>query len=169
MVCPNCIRSLGPAAIGNTLLQYMRAWLALMQPERDPPATTIGAIAASRPTMRAARALGARSGVLLPFPIRGEALLVRLAALLRARMGEDRPGQDPLDLSIVRDPYSRLTIDAAAYVEYDPTRSQYRAAVEASVDTKVILETTDFDALVEFVVRYIATRPSETSPLEAAS
>lgn len=164
MQCPDCIRSLGSAANGSVLLQHMRVWFASVRPERDPPA-----IVPRRPAIRVGRTRRAKTAVLLAFPIHGEALLVRLATLLDARIRKDRSGRNPLELTIERDPYSRLIIDGSAHVEYDPGRSQYRAEIEASADTRVILETTDFDALVEFVVRYVAARLSEISPLEVAS
>ena len=43
------------------------------------------------------------------------------------------------------------------------------AAIEAQPDTRVTLETSDFDTVVQFVVQYVAERLSETVPLEVAS
>ena len=111
----------------------------------------------------------AQSGNLLPFPVRGEALLVKLADLLRARMTTSGPEHNPLLLLISRCPGSRLSIDRDAYVEFDVDRSTYHVAVEAAPDTRVTLHTTDFDTVVNFVLQYIAGRPSEPMSLEAAS
>ena len=101
------------------------------------------------------------SADVLPFPIRGEALLVRLAEVLRRRLPERGSDRDPLLLTISRCPGSRLLIDGVAYVDYLSDLSTYRAAVEALPDTKVIVETSDFDVLVSFIVHYLADRCSE--------
>jgi hypothetical protein len=106
-------------------------------------------------------------GDVLPFPIRGEALLVRLAEVLRRRLTERGPDRDPLLLTISRCPGSRLLIDGVAYVDYVSDLSTYRAAVEALPDTKVIVETSDFDVLVSFIVQYLTDGRSEPAATEA--
>ncbi len=115
----------------------------------------------------------AQGGVLLQFPLHGEALLVKLADTLRSRMAINpaRLGaeQDPLLLTISRCPGSRLSIDARANVEFDAGLSVYRMTIEAAPDTTVTLNTTDFDTLVNFVVPYIAERLSTPATLEVAS
>lgn len=111
----------------------------------------------------------AADGVVLPFPIHGEALLVRLADVLRNRIRDRGPERDPLLLQLSRSPRSRLSIDRAAHVEFHHERCEYRAVIEAQPGTKVILETTDFDALVDFIVRYLTERLVESAGLEAAS
>jgi hypothetical protein len=111
----------------------------------------------------------AQSGVLLQFPVRGEALLVRLADLLRSRIADRGLDQDSLLLLISRCPGSRLSIDRSAYVEFLADRCVYCVAIEAQPDTKITLETTDFDTVVKFVVQYIAERLSEKVFLEVAS
>lgn len=111
----------------------------------------------------------AQGGVLLPFPFRGEALLVKLADQLRSRIANLRLDRDPLLLLISRCPGSRLSIDRAAYVEYLTDRCLYCVAIEAQPDTRVTLETSDFDTVVQFVVQYVAERLSEPVPLEVAS
>jgi hypothetical protein len=111
----------------------------------------------------------APSGVLLPFPVHGEALLVKLAEVLRNRIADRALEWDPLLLQMSRCPQSRLSIDHRAYIEFDQDRCEYRAVIEASQETKVILETVDFDALVDFVLPYIAARLSRPAALEAAS
>ena len=111
----------------------------------------------------------APSGVLLQFPVRGEALLVRLADLLRSRVADRKLERDPLFLQVSRCPGSRLSIDRAAYVEYLADRCVYCVAVEAHPDTRVTVETTDFDTVVKFVVQYVAARLSEKVLLEVAS
>jgi hypothetical protein len=106
--------------------------------------------------------------VLLPFPIRGEALLVKLADLLRGRlMGGSE--SDPFVMTISRSPGSRLSIDRAAYVEFDDGRAAFRLRIEATPDSTVTLETTDFDMLVRFVIQYIAERQSDPQKFEVAS
>ncbi|WP_244443467.1 hypothetical protein [Bradyrhizobium sp. Ai1a-2] len=116
----------------------------------------------------AGKAEPARGDVLL-FPIHGEALLVRLADVLRRRLAQQGPDHDPLLLTISRSPGSRLLIDGAAYVDYLSDLSTYRAAVEAVPDTRVIVETSDFDTLVRFIVQYLADRLSEPAATEVTS
>ncbi|WP_245311119.1 hypothetical protein [Bradyrhizobium valentinum] len=111
----------------------------------------------------------AQSGVLLQFPVRGEALLVRLADLLRSRIADRGLERDPLFLLISRCPGSRLSIDRTAYVEFLADRCVYCVAIEAQPDTRVTVETTDFDTVVKLVVQYVAERLSEKVFLEAAS
>jgi hypothetical protein len=108
-------------------------------------------------------------GALLQFPIHGEALLVRLADVLRSRVVDRSCERDPLLLKMSRCPGSRLSIDRAAYVEFHTERSAYHVAIEAAPDTKVTLETTDFDTLVRFVMQYLTERRSEATTLEVAS
>lgn len=111
----------------------------------------------------------AQRAILLPFPLRGEALLVQLAGQLRARIASYKPDRDPLILLISRCPGSRLSIDRAAYVEFLADRGTYCVAIEAQPDTKVTLETTDFDTVVQFVVQYVAERLSNPAALDVAS
>ena len=111
----------------------------------------------------------APSGVLLQFPVRGEALLVKLADLLRSRVANRGLERDPLLLLISRCPGSRLSIDRAAYVEFLADRCMYYVAIEAQPDTRVTMETTDFDTVVKFVVQYVAERLSEKVTLDVAS
>jgi hypothetical protein len=111
----------------------------------------------------------AAGGVVLRFPIHGEALLVRLADLLRSRLADRGPKHDPLLLMMSRGARSRLSIDRMAYVEFHNDRAEFRVAIEASPQTKVILETADFDAVVDFVGQYIAARLAERPALEVAS
>jgi hypothetical protein len=111
----------------------------------------------------------AQSGILLQFPVRGEALLVRLADLLRSRIADRGLERDPLLLRISRCPESRLSIDRSAYVEFLADRCVYCVAIEAQPDTRVTVETTDFDTVVKFVVQYVAERLSEKVLMEVAS
>jgi hypothetical protein len=108
------------------------------------------------------------TGTLLAFPIRGEALLVRLADQLRSRIATCGPDQEALLLTMTRCPGSRLSIDRASYVEFRKDRSDYRVAIEAAPDTKITLETSDFDTLVEFVVQYLMDKHSTAATLGAA-
>jgi hypothetical protein len=108
-------------------------------------------------------------GILLCFPIHGEALLVKLADLLRKRIADRGPRPEPLLLMMSRCPGSRLSIDRTAYVEFDADRCAYHVAIEAAPDTKVTLETTDFDTVVKFVVQYVTERFSGPAALEVAS
>jgi hypothetical protein len=109
------------------------------------------------------------TAVLLPFPIRGEALLVRLADLLRRQVGDDRPRRDPFLFALSRRHASRLTLDYQSYVEFVDKRAEFRFAIDVAPNTSITITTGDFDALVEFVVQYVSARLSETPALEAAS
>jgi len=80
------------------------------------PAFAAPAAAAGHDAEPAGRRTGTETAVLLPFPIRGEALLVKLADLLRERVATHRFERDPLLLKISRCPGSRLSLDRFAYV-----------------------------------------------------
>ncbi|MFH0303427.1 hypothetical protein AAFX91_41225 [Bradyrhizobium sp. 31Argb] len=127
-----------------------------------------GGVVEPRLSPHAGKAESARGDV-LPFPIRGEALLVRLAEVLRSRLAKQGPDHDPLLLTISRSPGSRLLIDGVAYVDYLSDLSTYRAAIEAMPDTKVIVETSDFDTLVSFIVQYLTDRLCKPAATEATS
>jgi hypothetical protein len=111
----------------------------------------------------------ATGGIILPFPIHGEALLVRLAEVLRNRTADRSLERDPLLLQMSRRPRLRLSIDCKAYIEFHQDCSEYRAVIEASEETRVILETVDFDALVDFVLPYVVARLAKPAALEAMS
>ena len=135
-------------------------------PEREPDAVLPPAVSQAGGLERTAP-----GGVILQFPLHGEALLVRLADTLRSRIAINPTGgaaeRDRLLLTMSRCPGSRLSIDACANVEFDAGLSVYRMTIEAAPDTTVTLDTSDFDTLVNFVVQYIAERLP--APLEVAS
>ncbi|WP_315833173.1 hypothetical protein [Bradyrhizobium prioriisuperbiae] len=112
---------------------------------------------------------GDARNAILPFPIHGEALLVKLAEVLRNRIEDRGPDRNPLMLTMSRYPAARLWIDRTAYVEIRGGQSAYHVAIEAAPDTVVSMETTDFDTLVRFVMQYVAGRLSESTALGAAS
>jgi hypothetical protein len=111
----------------------------------------------------------ATGGVIVPFPVHGEALLVKLAEALRNRTADRNSEQDPLLLQMSRRPRLRLLIDRKAYIEFHQDCCAYRAVIEASKESRVILETVDFDALVEFVLPYVVARLAKPAALEAMS
>ncbi len=163
------------------------SWLrrALLAPEhgvahqhdrRDPPA----GVRATAPVPRevavtdvaAASCRGnpqAKVGVILPFPIHGEALLVKLAEVLRNRIADRGSEWDAVLPQMSRWPRSRLSIDLRTYIEFHQECGEYRVVIEASAGTKVILETADFDVVVDYVLQYVAGRLTEPAALEAAS
>jgi len=110
-----------------------------------------------------------QNGVLLPFPIRGEALLVRLADVLRDSLMCNAPGAGPFLLTLSRLPQSRLSIDGAAYVEFRSETATFQLTVETAPDSRMTLETGDFDTLVKFVVQYIDEKRRDPQQLEVAS
>ncbi|WP_448044318.1 hypothetical protein [Bradyrhizobium liaoningense] len=152
-----------PATITGGLLLRMRAWF------------SVGASASRLCTPRDVASSGVaqqdrvKTAVLLPFPIHGEALLVKLAELLRARLGDRELCHNPLLLTMSRAPRSRLVIDRASYIEFQPHRSSYHVVVEAAPDTTVTLDTADFDTLVQFVVQYVSGGLSERTAVGVAS
>ena len=109
------------------------------------------------------------AGIVLRFPIHGEALLVKLADLLRKRVASRGLERDPLLLMMSRCPWARLSIDRIAYVDFLADRLAYRLVIEAEPDARFTLDTTDFDTVVKFVVQYISYRNSGSVALEAAS
>ncbi len=109
------------------------------------------------------------TALVLPFPIRGEALLVKLADQLRRNAANRVLDHDPFAFTLTRRPRSRLTIDRDAYVEFHPERATYHAVVEAAPDTTITIETTDFDTVVKFVAQYVTDRFSDAADVEAVS
>jgi hypothetical protein len=108
--------------------------------------------------------------VLLAFPIRGEALLVRLAEGLRDRLSSSPPDQtDPFFLTLSRGPRLRLSIDRDAYVEFHADSASFHLIIDAAPGSRVTLETTDFDTLVKFVVQYVAEERRDLRTIEVAS
>lgn len=109
------------------------------------------------------------TATLLRFPIRGEALLVKLATHLKSVVGEDRLPRAPFLFAITHVPHARLLIDEMAHAEFDVARGEYRIQVLVAPDTRVTVETSDFDVMVDFVAQYMRERLVETSALGVAS
>jgi hypothetical protein len=120
-------------------------------------------------TLRRGPNMPTEAGIILPFPIHGEALLVKLTEVLRNRIADRGLERDTLLPQLSRRPWSRLSIDRQAYVEFHEDRGEYCAVIEASLGTKVIIETADFDVVVDFVLQYVTGRLAEPAELEAAS
>jgi hypothetical protein len=161
--------SIEPAAVGGGLLLRMRAWFttggSADRRAQEEPHDTV-----SRKAPPAVIQDGnARTAVLLPFPIRGEALLVKLAGLLRVRIANRSLKQDPLLLDITRHSHARMLIDRTAYVEFHAERATFYVVVETMPDTTIRVETTDFDTVVKFVVQYIDERIADALAPEVAS
>lgn len=108
-------------------------------------------------------------GVVLAFPLRGEALLVRLAELLRRRVAELVPQCERLSLTLSHHPALRLSIDESACIEFDAPSAEFNLVIEAPSGTRMIIQTTDFDAVVKFVLQYVVEKLSDDAVLEAAS
>ena len=105
----------------------------------------------------------------LQFPLRGEALLARLADLLSDRLPGGAANCDPFLLTLSRGPRPRLSIDRAAYVEFHAERASFHLIIDAAPDSRVTLETTDFDTLAKFVVQYLAEGCRDRESFEVAS
>lgn len=93
---------------------------------------------------------------------------MKLADVLRRYVAGREPAGDPLWLTISRCPWVRLSIDEMAHVDYLSEVETFHAAIEAGPDTKVILKTTDFDALASFVTQYVDERLRDRTSVEAA-
>ncbi len=109
------------------------------------------------------------AAMVLPFPIRGEALLVKLASHLRAVVEKDGLRPSPFLLAITHVPHARLLIDEMVHAEFDVARGEYRIQVLVTPDTRVTAETSDFDVVVDFIAQYMRERLLEASALEVAS
>jgi hypothetical protein len=158
--------SIEPATAGGGLLLRMRAWFGAGAATCSAAARDVTSYQAS-PTFVQADSI--RTAVLLPFPIRGEALLVKLAGLLRVRIANRSLKHDPLLLDITRHSHARMLIDRTAYVEFHALRATYHVVVETMPDTTIRVETTDFDTVVQFVLQYIDDRLADALTLEAVS
>ena len=113
--------------------------------------------------------VAARRGVVLAFPIRGEALLVKLADVLRGRISTFNTACHDLLPLLSHEPDLRLWIGDDAHVEFDAKRSEYHLTIEAPSGTRMIIQTADFDALVTFVLQYVSERLTDAALLEVAS
>jgi hypothetical protein len=109
-------------------------------------------------------------GILLTFPIRGEALLVRLAERLRDRLPSGALEEaDPFLLTLSRGLRPKLSIDREAYVEFHAESASFHLVIDASPESRVTLQTTDYDTLVKFAVQYMAEERRDFRSLEVAS
>jgi hypothetical protein len=156
------LTSAGSPVSGTGFFARLRAWLAALRPLRAP----------DQPRFRAPpaeTASAAPCGQLVAFPVRSDALLVKLAELLRSRIAACSPRHDPFLLALSREPWSRLHIDQASYVEVEPGRAVYRLNVELAPVTVLIIETTDFDQIVRFVVEYVNDRLADASAMSSAT
>jgi hypothetical protein len=112
------------------------------------------------------------SSVVLPFPIRGEALLVSLANELRGRVtaGElEDWGDDPSRPPIARGRRARLSIDRDAYVEFNAEDETFHLKIDAAPVLTLTLETKEFTRLVEFVFQYFVERDRGLRQVEVVS
>jgi hypothetical protein len=108
-------------------------------------------------------------GRVLPFPIHGEALLVKLADLLRRRIAEHGIDQHLFPLTLSRAPLSRLRIDRTSFIEFEPLEGRYRMVAELAPSTELTLRTTDFDNLVKLVAEYVNSKIASETALDIAS
>jgi hypothetical protein len=111
----------------------------------------------------------ANEAAILYFPLRGEALLARLADRLRDKLASDASGRDPFLLTLSRGQRPCLSIDRSAYVEFHAERASFHIVIDAAPDSRVTLETTDFDTVLKFGVRYLAEGCRDHEPCEVAS
>jgi hypothetical protein len=117
----------------------------------------------------AAKGGNCASSVVLPFPIRGEALLVNLANELRGRVTAGELEDDPFLATMSRGRRARLSIDRDAYVEFNAEDETFHLKIDATPVLTLTLETKEFTRLVEFVFQYFAERDRGLRQVEVVS
>jgi hypothetical protein len=153
----------GLSGVGQRLKVVAQHWLM-------PTDTSAAASAAShKEGLTGATNHSQATAMVLPFPIRGEAVLVKLAAHLKGVVEKQQLRRSPFLFAITHTPHARLLIDEMAYAEFDVARGEYRVQVLVTGDTRVTAETSDFDVMVDFIAQYMRERLVETSALEVAS
>lgn len=146
---------------GSGWFLRMRMWFATL-PVGRATATSPAPIASSEvPYVQGAQSTSAQ---VLSFPYRGNALLVKLAEILKTRIADAPKHADRFALTLTRAPRLRLDIDETAYVEFDAGRSTFVMVVDVAPGTQLTLDTEDFDTLARFVVQYVRDKLAE--PLE---
>jgi hypothetical protein len=108
-------------------------------------------------------------GTILQFPVRGDALLVKLADALRRRMIGLGRTAEALHPTLSHGPELRLSIDEDAHVAFDACRSEYDLTIETRGGARMIIQTADFDVLVTYVLQYVAERRSGDDLVGVAS
>ena len=109
------------------------------------------------------------NSVVLPFPVRGEALLVNLANELRERVTAGELEDDPFLATMSRGRRPRLSIDRDAYVEFNAEDETFHLKIDAAPVLMLTLETKEFTRLVEFVFQYFVERDRGLRQVEVAS
>jgi hypothetical protein len=117
----------------------------------------------------AAKGGNCASSVVLPFPIRGEALLVNLANELRGRVTAGELEDDPFLATMSRGRRARLSIDRDAYVEFNAEDETFHLKIDATPVLTLTLETKEFTRLVEFVFQYFVERDRGLRQVEVVS
>ncbi len=160
--------SVEPVLASNLLLRmcawFTRAKVVACTPKLDAQAEVRGNVTSLKLHSNAAAPSVAKAGgrtraVVLPFPIHGEALLVKLADQLR-RWTAGNAAQGSFDLALSRRKQTRLTVDAAAFVEFDATTALYHLVIELTEDTRLTLDSGDFDTIVRLLEQYVGDRLS---------
>jgi hypothetical protein len=167
------------SAVPGNLLLRVRAWFARTEAAADASVgdardasradSSTGNVTSSnvtsldgalhKPNTNFQTTIGRTSAVVLPFPLYGEALLVKLADQLRAKIAGSAMAAS-FDLRVMRQPNSCLAIDGAASVEFRTESSLYLLTIEFVDDTRIKVESSDFDTIVKFVAQYVADRLS---------
>jgi hypothetical protein len=151
---------------GSGWFLRMRMWFATLPVGR---ATATAPVAVASPDVQPVQGAQSTSSHVLSFPYRGNALLVKLADILKKRIAEAPTHADRFVLSLTRAPRLRLVIDETAYVEFDAVRAAFSMVVEVEPCTQLTLDTEDFDTLVRFVVQYVRDKLAEPFEPEDAA
>ena len=175
-------RNRAEPALAGSLLLRVRTWFAKAQttaqaPADDGQAAASAILVASNITplktesdavhSDVQKAIESTGAVVLPFPIHGEALLVKLADELHRIVGS--AVRESFDLTLSRRPHAQLTIDDNAFVALDAITALYHLVVELTEDTRIEVKSSDFDTIVRFVAQYVAERLSAHISGENAS
>lgn len=94
-------------------------------------------------------------GRVVPLPLNGRRLLAQLSQQLSKRFGSSESLDDPLLLTLTTGAQPRLWIDSTAHVDVRDAQFPYRVVLGDALATRVILETSDFAEVTDFVGLYL--------------
>ncbi|MDQ8728090.1 hypothetical protein [Bradyrhizobium sp. LHD-71] len=158
------------------LVQRLRVWIAALRPGVILPEPDMSAAIrmddrrshANCPAAVARAGSGdrlAKGAEIVAFPRVEQARLIGLARDLKQRLGD----REPLQLCIEGGATPRLWIDSTAYVEFRGAQIGYRAVLDSVFETRLTMETLDFDSISDFVRYYVMARLTDARRAEVQS
>lgn len=139
----------GSSSARGGLLARLRTWLAGVPLVAAP-------CSGSETAGKVATPVGAPGAAVLPFPMTGRGLLLRLAQDLGHLVGkDDAEAGDPVLLALAPGSQQRLTIDSTAYVDVREGILPYRVVLGDEFATRITLETTDVAEVHSFISQYL--------------